>query len=252
LPLIETRALVLHAFPYGDTSRILRLLTPRYGLRSVIAKGAQRPKSRFGGVLEPFTEGDAQFNLREGRDLFTLSGFTLVRSRQGIGRNLAAFSGASLLAEIALRTGTEEAQPELYDSLVHTFDSLAQGEAPAAPTALAAVWRALSILGFQPEMEACVRCGRELGADEPARFDVEAGGSACRLCRPAGRLLDSVTRNEVALMSSSAGEALPLHDPALHARMVEAFLATHVAGDRPLRALGLFLDNLRNDVRADS
>ena len=250
MPLIETRALVLHAFPYGETSRILRLLTPRYGLRSVIAKGAQRPKSRFGGVLEPFTEGEAQFNLREGRDLFTLSGFTLIRSRQGIGRNLAAFSGASLLAEIALRTGTEEAQPELYDSIVSTFDTLAEGTAPAAATAVAAIWRTLSILGFQPEMEACVRCGRELEADEPARFDVEAGGSACRSCRPVGRLLDATTRHEVGRMSSGSGHIDAPGDRALHGRMLEAFLSTHVAADRPFRSLGLFLANLRPDGAA--
>jgi DNA repair protein RecO (recombination protein O) len=248
LPLIETRALVLHAFPYGDSSKILRLLTPRYGLRSVIAKGAQRPKSRFGGVLEPFTEGEAQFNLREGRDLFTLSGFTLIRSRQGIGRDLAAFSGASLLAEIALRTGTEEAQPELYDSLVSTFDRLTEGQTAAAGTSLAAVWRTLSILGFQPEMESCVRCGRELGPDEPVRFDVEAGGSACRVCRPAGRLLDPQTRREVLLMSTAGGHVEMPADHALHGRMLEAFLSTHLAADRPFRSLALFLGNLRTDA----
>ena len=70
-------ALILQAFPYGDTSRILRLLTRRHGLRSVIARGALRPRSRFGGSLEPFAEGIATLHLRANRDLQTLTAFEL-------------------------------------------------------------------------------------------------------------------------------------------------------------------------------
>ena len=90
---------------------MLRLFTLEHGVRSVMAKGALRPKSRYGGVLEPFTEGTATFYLKEGRDLHTLSGFDLLRSRQALGRSLVGFAGASLLAEIVMRTGTEEAHP---------------------------------------------------------------------------------------------------------------------------------------------
>jgi DNA repair protein RecO (recombination protein O) len=245
VPLVETRALILHAFPYGDTSRILRLLTPELGLRSVIAKGAQRPRSRFGGILEPFTEGVALFNLREGRDLFTLSGFTLVRSRQGIGRDLASFSGGSLIAELALRTGTEEPHPGLYAAVASSLDTLADpGEQPAV-TALAAVWNIVSMLGFQPEMNACVHCGRTFSPGEPSRFDVEAGGAVCRNCRPAGRILDAATRDQVLGMSRGAGAGGQTMLLSLHAALLQSFLSTHLVPDRPLRSLSLFLDHLR-------
>lgn len=245
MPQIQTRALILHAFPYGDTSRILRLLTPAHGLRSVIAKGARSPKSRFGGLLEPFTEGEALFNLRDGRDLLTLSGFALLRGRQGIGHDLAAFAGASLLAEIALRTGTEEANPELYDLMRGTFDALADGGAPAVTTALAAIWHLVAILGFQPETEACVRCGRELHPEEPSRFDVEAGGVACLECRPVGRLVDPMSRLELTAMANEPGARPDLVAPGLHAALLHAFLSSHLAPDRPLRALPLFLESLK-------
>ena len=59
MSVVTTDAIILQAFPYGDTSRILRLITRDYGVRSVIAKGATRPKSRFSGLLEVFTEGSA-------------------------------------------------------------------------------------------------------------------------------------------------------------------------------------------------
>ncbi|MEX2571373.1 MAG: DNA repair protein RecO [Gemmatimonadota bacterium] len=245
MPPVKTRALILHSFAFGDTSRILRLLTPSYGLRSVIAKGAQRPRSRFGGILEPFTEGEAAFILREGRDLLTLSEFSLIRSRQGIGRDLTAFAGASLVAEIALRAATEEPLELLFDTLVTTFDTLAAEPKDPAATALSAAWYIITILGFQPEMETCVRCGRHLAPEEPARFDVEAGGVACRACRPAGRLLDAITRREVAAMASRPTTDLELPSRRLHAAVLHIFLSTHLAPDRPLRSLPLFLEHIR-------
>lgn len=48
-------AYVLHARPYQESSLLLELLTPDYGRIGAIAKGAQRPKSKFRGLLQPFT-----------------------------------------------------------------------------------------------------------------------------------------------------------------------------------------------------
>jgi DNA repair protein RecO (recombination protein O) len=245
VPPVRTRAVILHAFPYGDTSRILRLLTEDLGLRSVIAKGARSPRSRFGGILEPFTEGEAHFVLRDGRDLFTLSGFTLLRSRQSIGRDLAAFSGASLLAEIILRAGTEESQPAFYRALVRALDRLADPGDDPATTALTALWWLLALLGFQPEMQTCVRCGRPLGDAESTRFDIEAGGAACQLCRPAGRQLPPTARREILVMCGGSEPDPPIAELRIHAGLLQAFLSTHLALDRPLRALPLFLEHLR-------
>ncbi|HEX5872225.1 MAG TPA: DNA repair protein RecO, partial [Longimicrobium sp.] len=202
MALATTRALVLQSFPYSETSKVLRLYTLEHGLRSVMAKGALRPKSRYGGVLEPFTEGNATFYLKEGRDLHTLSGFDLVRSRQGLGRSLVGFAGASLLAEVVMRAGTEEPHPPLYETLAHAWDVVAQANGPAEALAasLAGAWSIVVLLGFEPQAGACVVCGREVGDDEPVRFDANAGGVACTFCRPAGRVLDPESRAELRRM----------------------------------------------------
>src|SRR5688572_23870382 len=102
-----TEAIVLQAFPYGDTSRIVRLLTREAGVQSAIAKGALRPRSRF-AVLEPFAQGSASLHIRATRDLQTLSAFELARVRQGLGRDLLRFGGASLIAELVMRTASED------------------------------------------------------------------------------------------------------------------------------------------------
>lgn len=243
---VTARSIVLQTFPYSDTSKILRLYCREYGLQSVIAKGALRPRSRFGGILEPFTEGDASFFLKESRDLHTLSGFDLVRSRQSLGRSLAAFSGASVMAELVLRCTTPEPQPALFDSFRDSLDTVAAAPPElAAPTALGGIWLIVLLLGFRPQLEECVGCGRALRAEEPVRFDVEAGGVACTGCRPVGRLIDPASRAELMDMLRKENQAVALTDPSLQLALLSAYIEAHLSLDRPLRSLELFVTESR-------
>jgi DNA repair protein RecO (recombination protein O) len=243
--LVHARALVLQSFPYSDTSKILRLYTLELGLRSVIAKGALRPRSRFGGVLEPFTEGEAQFYLKEGRDLHTLGGFDLLRSRQAIGRDLGAFAGASLLAELLLRFGTEEPHPELFRAVSGALDRIVRADAGRATrVALAGVWEAIALLGFQPELEHCVGCGREIRSDEATRFDVDAGGVACTGCRLAGRMVHPAIRRDLRAMTRGDEAPDPTDDWSMHRALLRVFVSAHLSPEHPLRSLDLFVDHL--------
>jgi DNA repair protein RecO (recombination protein O) len=247
MALVTTRALVLQSFPYSESSKILRLYTLDWGLRSVIAKGALRPKSRYGGVLEPFTEGAATFYLKEGRDLHTLSGFDLVRSRQALGRSLAAFAGASLLAELVLRYATEEPHPALYETLLAAWDLIAEagtGGEEAARAVLTATWTLVALLGWEPQTDHCIVCERPLVPTEAVRFDTRAGGVACLRCRPAGRVIDAASRAELARMVRGNTPQGPLGNPGLHRALLRAFLEMHVSEERPFRSLDLFLDQV--------
>jgi DNA repair protein RecO (recombination protein O) len=250
---VDDRALILQTFPYSDTSRILKLLCEHHGLRTVIAKGALRPRSRFGGLLEPFTEGQVQFRLKDGREMHTLSGFDLLRSRQSLGRSLEAFAGASLLAELALRFGTAEPEPELYHLIDRELERLAVAAAPdAAATALAAVWQVISALGFEPRLDACGGCGRQIESTEDTRFDMEAGGVACTACRRDGRIVDARSRAELAALCAGEVKTGEGTDWAMHRALLRAFVGTHLTQEHPLRSLELFTDLLPHTVAATS
>ena len=124
MPIVTDSALILQVYPYSETSKILRLLTRGHGLRSAMARGALRPRSRYGGVLEPFTQGTATFFVKENRELQTLSGFDLERSRQRLGDDLVRFAAASLLAEVVLLAGSEISDPALYDGVIAWLDRI--------------------------------------------------------------------------------------------------------------------------------
>ncbi len=69
----KTEAVVLRSIRYGEADRVLHLYTAARGRIGAIAKGSRKPRSRFGGRLEPFFRLDMV--LHEGRgDLATVTG----------------------------------------------------------------------------------------------------------------------------------------------------------------------------------
>src|SRR6476620_8705292 len=94
-----TEAVVLHAFDYLESSRIIKLLTRDLGLRSVLARGARSSRKRFGAGLDLFVHGTADLEVKPGRDLDTLASFDVSRTRSGIGNDLSRFMGASAVAK---------------------------------------------------------------------------------------------------------------------------------------------------------
>lgn len=249
MALVTVDSIILQAFPYSETSKILRLLTASHGVQSVIAKGARRPKSRYGGVLEPFTDGYATFRLRDNRDLHTLSGFDLTRPRQRLGDDLVRFGGASLVAELVLRTASGQYAPEVFHRVRTALDALQRAtETDVEAVALAQAWALVTALGFGPSLDLCVGCGRGLDAGGDRFLDYGAGGLFCGQCGSAGstagtgaggggggRVLPERARLD--LMALCAGRVVPLDRTAAHWQLLARFLAYHLVDAGSLRSL---------------
>lgn len=234
---VTTEALILQTFPYGETSRILRLYTRDHGLQSAIAKGATRPHGRFAGVLEAFTSGGATLYLKPHRDLQTLAAFELLRARQQLGADLLRFGGASLLAELVLRTTSEEPQPHLYEALTAALDLLECAPEPALERAILTVmWQLTALLGFAPALDECLACGRRIDADEETRFSYRDGGVLCTECGQGGGGAVLPARARTALRSLVRGREASLERTLGHWRLLERYLDHHVLEGGTLRS----------------
>src|SRR5512143_3373997 len=124
MPLVSTPAIVLSAMRYGETSKIVRLATRDHGVQSAIAKGALRPRSRFGAALQVLSTGQAQLLLSERKDLHTLTAFDLTSLPVTITRDVSRYATATVLAEVMLRFAPAEPHPESYDVLVGALAAL--------------------------------------------------------------------------------------------------------------------------------
>jgi DNA repair protein RecO (recombination protein O) len=245
MPLLVTDAIVLHAFDYSETSRILRLATREAGVLSVLARGARRSTKRFGSSLDLFAEGAVEVQVREQRDLQTLCAFDPTHARPGLAADLGRFAGASALAELVLRFATDERQVSLFDALSRSLDELAL----AAPdetreVTLAGAWRLVGELGFAPSLDSCSACHSEVALTDAVPFSHAAGGVLCATCarlHPSGRTLPATERARLgAWMADERPGKMSDPDGRAHQRLLREFLREHLAQDRALRAFEMW------------
>src|SRR5256714_3429146 len=198
MSLLTTDAIVLHAFDYLESSRIIRLLTRDAGVQSVLARGARKSRARYGSALDLFAEGTAQLYVKPNRELHNLSSFELTRSRSELAFDIGRFTAASVITELALRFTGEEGNPLLYDTVADSLDRLSQSSpATTVEDGLAGCWRIISVLGFSPELTSCALCHTPLRDADDAAFSHAAGGIVCPSCSrlaPVGRRIPATAR----------------------------------------------------------
>ncbi|HET6439170.1 MAG TPA: DNA repair protein RecO [Anaeromyxobacter sp.] len=198
---LKLTAFVLRTVDYGESDRVVTLLSRERGKVSAFARGARASRRRFGGALEPFTLLAAEVRVRHGSDLLGLDGVAVLRGYGRIRADLARIACAAYAVELS-RELVKDAEPhdELFELLEAYLDLLEA--APARPAALRAfeLW-ALRAAGLAPRLDACACCGGELdGAARAVRFDPGHGGALCAAC--------ARTVPIAPLLSRSAADAL--------------------------------------------
>ena len=235
---VTTPAVLLRTHDYGETSRILRFYTVDHGLLSVMARGVRGQSGKGATALATFASGDLTAYVRPHRDLHTMKDFHCKNLRTGIGADMLRFAGASSFVELVLNHTDQESHPELYSALEATLDAVETAAAESLPTAcLAGLWHIVDALGFSPQLDACVVCGRLLEADELGRFDLAAGGVRCEACGEgaAGPRVGPGARAQIAQLIEGR-IAPPITHVRRHLGLLSDFIAYHVAS-KPLKSL---------------
>lgn len=243
---VATQAIVLATVRYSETSKIVRLATRDLGVQSAIAKGALRPRSRFGAALQLLSEGQAHLLVKEGRDLHTLTAFDVQHVRSGLAADLDRFAAANALAEVMLRCAPPAPHPEAFDILRNGLDALEL----APPVVLGVLpirilWCLVGALGFAPALDACARDGAALGPGKTG-FSFREGGVLCPACAP-GRSATELAAADLDELRqlAGAGSELPALDErhaSAHRRLAARWIREHLGEGAPLAALEFWLE----------
>ena len=246
MPLVATPAIVLSALRYSETSKIVRLATREHGVQSAIAKGALRPKSRFGAALQLLSEGQAQFLTKEHRELHTLTAFDLQHLHVGLASDLARYATASALAEVMLHFAPADPHPESYDLFRDALHALEQSP-PVEVESLGfrLLWHLVSVLGFAPSLYTCVRDGTRLPVEGVLPFSTREGGALCPACaaQHGATQLPAEARADLAALLDPDAE-LPVLDErhgAAHRRLLARYIRYHLGEGAELPALEFWL-----------
>jgi len=183
----KTEAVVLRSIRYGEADRILHLYSATRGRLGAIAKGARKPRSRFGGRLEPFFR--LNLVLHQGRgDLSTVTAASTLDGYGSLRSNGEALGAAARGCDAVLRLlDAEEANPPAYSLLCRYLEVLdhwvasGAGDGPGSglPAALSFRLKLALTAGFAPELASCARCGE---SEHLSGFSGAAGGVVCPSC----------------------------------------------------------------------
>jgi DNA repair protein RecO (recombination protein O) len=247
MPPTSTAAIVLSTIRYGETSKIARLATRELGVQSAIAKGALRPKSRFGSALHLLTEGTATLHLARSGDLHTLTQFDSYQVRTGLAETMDRYATATLLSELMLRFAPATRHPESYDLFRDALAVLEVAPAVAVePLGLRSLWRLVAVLGFAPALDACARDGATVDPAGSACFSPQDGGVLCVSCarNTVGALLQPADRRDLAALLEPEAEVPLLGERhlAAHRRLLERYVRFHLAEGAALPALAFWAE----------
>jgi DNA repair protein RecO (recombination protein O) len=153
--IVRTDAVILRTFDYGETSRIVTLLTRTHGVVGGLARGARRPKSTFGSTLQPMAHVQAVFYHRAGRGLQTLKEASHVtRFRRLDGRDLDRVTLGLRAVEVTRAVIDEgDTHPLALDLLVAVLSYIDAAEERVANGLLWFQLRLATLLGFAPSVD---------------------------------------------------------------------------------------------------
>ena len=179
---VKTEAVVLRSIRYGEADRILHLYSRQRGRIGAIAKGARKPRSRFGGRLEPFFRLDLV--LHEGRgDLLTVTSASTLDGYPRLRSSAPALGAGARACDAVLRLlDSAEPNPPAYNLLCRylaLLDDPGQEGAAALEAAISFRLKLALAAGFAPELASCASCGE---AEHLVGFSGAAGGVVCSSC----------------------------------------------------------------------
>jgi len=175
--LYRVEGIVIRSMDYGESNKIVTLLTKTNGKAGVLIRGAKKVKSRHSSLAQPFTHGEYQFFRSSG--LGTLNHGEIITAHHDLRMQLDLSAYASYAAELTDRAiQEEEASGFLFEQLNACYTALEEGKDCAIVIHLYEM-RILDLAGYSPMLEECLHCGNRVG---PFKLSPGAGGVLCSRC----------------------------------------------------------------------
>ena len=189
---ITSSAIVLGGVDYGDSSRILWLLTPEFGRQSLMVRGVKKAKSKFHGLTETFNRLSVIYrrtSVKQQSTIYTLRDADIVERFDGLRGDLDSFWAASQAVSLVRAVSHEDQESsELFDTLnifLRTLSAAAEGLKPRELLS-SFRWRLTYLTGFEPQLTKCAACGRDLDRRAEYSYSIAGGGILCTECNSEG------------------------------------------------------------------
>ncbi len=173
----KTEGLVLSAIDYGETSKILNVLTKEYGIIGVISKGCRRPKSTLCSASQKMTYGHFYIYYKKDK-LSILKSVDLIDSFSQIRIDIKKISYAAYLLDLAEQVSRESKELAVFQETINSLIKINENYDPLVISLILKL-RFLNFLGVAPVINHCALCHSD---KKIQTLSLKRGGYICQNC----------------------------------------------------------------------
>lgn len=162
---------------FGDTSKILNVITKEYGIVGIMSKGCKQLKSNLRVVSSKLSYGYFNVYYKEDK-LSTLISVDIINEFNNIKTDIEKISYASFLLELASNVLKQNYSEEIYNLLISSLIKINENYDPMVITNILEL-KYLDYLGVMPVIDRCVICGSTKAI---ATLSSYKGGYICNNC----------------------------------------------------------------------
>lgn len=182
MAIIETEALVLRTYNFGEADKIVVALTHAAGVVRGVAKGCRKLKSRFGAALEPFTLNKLTYYEKENQELVSVRSAEILKSHFDLSSQAETLAGLAYMGDLVIEfSPPHEANDNLFRMVKACLEAISQ-----SPADLQLVLRyfeiwLLKLQGYLPDIRRCGDCHQEFNEANGAFLNLDLV-LRCRRC----------------------------------------------------------------------
>jgi len=179
LSMFKTYGIVTRYTNYRDYDRILTLFSRDKGKIQAVARGCRRPKSNLLAASQVFCYGEFLIYAKQGK--YTITQCEVLDSFYNLRTELDAFAYAAYILNLCEEAiNPDEGNPFLFQLLLNSLSFLSYSDMNPLDISLIFTVKYLDNLGYRPELQHCVNCGREI--NKTVFFSPYQGGVLCEAC----------------------------------------------------------------------
>ena len=194
MSIISTESIILRSIDHRETSKLAFFFTRKSGRVIGVLKGIRKNARKFGSSADKCTVNDIVFYQYANSDIHLIGQCDMKECFPALLEDIKKMNAAEYACELLNKVmPLEEPNPGVYALLLdflralNMFVVLPSGEVSRLVHMFQI--KVLSLSGFRPHIDACVRCGKGIPLvksfrETPARFSVHKGGLVCPACGP--------------------------------------------------------------------
>ena len=173
----KVEGIILRETNYGDTSKVLEILTKKYGLIGVMSKGCRSLKSLLRSTSTKLTYGYFYIYYKENK-LSILKSVDIINIFKNIKTDIEKISYSSYLLELSSSTYKQSLSSDIYPLLISSLIKIDNDFDSLVITNILEL-KYLNYLGVMPYIDGCVKC---FNKDNIVTLSSKDGGYLCSKC----------------------------------------------------------------------